>query len=97
MKRVMVIGCGGASKSTFSKQLHSITNLEVFHLDKYYWQPDWVESQTEEWNEQVVEISKKENWIIDGNYGSSMDIRIARADTIIYLDFSTINCIMGDH
>jgi len=93
MKRVMVIGCGGAGKSTFSKQLHSITNLEVFHLDHYYWQPNWVESKTGEWENQVIEIAKKDNWIIDGNYGSTMDLRLQRADTIIYLDFSTIKCL----
>jgi len=35
MKRVMILGCCGAGKSTFSKKLGSLTNLEVIHLDQH--------------------------------------------------------------
>ncbi len=40
MKRVMVIGCCGAGKSTFSKKLGEHTNLEVIHLDQHYWKAE---------------------------------------------------------
>lgn len=33
-------------------------------------------------------MSKKE-WIIDGNYGRTMDIRLREADVIIFLDYPT--------
>lgn len=93
MKRVMVIGCCGAGKSTFSRELHSITSLELIHLDSYYWKSNWTETKKEEWKETVSELSLRDSWIIDGNYGGTMDIRIARADTIIYLDFPTMACL----
>ena len=93
MKRVMVIGCGGAGKSTFSKKLGQLTGLEVIHLDQYYWKPNWEESDKEEWNQLATQLATKPSWIMDGNYGGTMDIRIARADTIIYLDFSTLKKI----
>lgn len=93
MQRIMVIGCGGAGKSTFSKNLGAILGFEVIHLDQHYWKPNWVESSSEEWKKKVEQLSGKPSWIIDGNYGGTMDLRLARADTIIFLDYSTIKCL----
>jgi len=76
MKRVMVIGCCGAGKSTFSRKLAEITKLEKV-----------------EWKTIVTKLSNRPNWIIDGNYGGTMDIRMEKADTIIYLDYPTIKCL----
>ena len=93
MKRIMVIGCCGAGKSTFSRTLNSITELELIHLDQYYWKPNWEETKSVEWDKIVKGLANKPNWIIDGNYGGTMDIRIKRADTIIYLDYPTWKCL----
>lgn len=93
MKRVMVIGCCGAGKSTFSKRLHSILGLELIHLDQYYWKPNWIETKAEEWRKKVHELAAKPEWIIDGNYGGTMDIRMEKADTIIFLDYPTLSCL----
>jgi adenylate kinase family enzyme len=49
MKRVLVIGSGGAGKSTFSRRLGERTGLEVIHLDVEHWRPGWVEPPKEEW------------------------------------------------
>lgn len=89
----MVIGCCGAGKSTLARKILEKTNIPVYHLDQYYWRPDWVETPKEEWEPVVQALSDKEEWIIDGNYASTIDFRIQRADTIIYLDFSTISCL----
>jgi len=93
MKRIMVIGCCGSGKSTFSKKLGKILGLKVIHLDQHYWQANWVETEKLKWEKIVKQLASQPEWIIDGNYGSTMDIRIKRADTIIYLDHSTINCL----
>lgn len=93
MKRIMVIGCCGAGKSTLSKKLNSITNIELFHLDQYYWKPGWEETKAEDWQKIVKEIAQKDKWIIDGNYRGTMDLRLERADTIIYLNYSTLICL----
>lgn len=92
MKRVMIIGCCGAGKSTFSRKLHRITQLELIHLDQHFWQANWVETATDVWKEKVQVLANKPSWIIDGNYGGTMDIRIEKADTIIYMDFPTWKC-----
>lgn len=93
MQRVMIIGCCGAGKSTFSNRLNRITNLEIIHLDQYYWKPNWEETEASKWETTVSDLSAKSRWIMDGNYGGTMDIRIKRADTIIYLDYPTLTCL----
>lgn len=87
MKRIMVVGNCGVGKSTFSKQLSLVTDIELIHLDLHYWKPNWVEPSKEEWRIRVQEMTQKSTWIIDGNYGGTMDIRIDKADTIIFLDY----------
>lgn len=88
MKRVMIIGSGGAGKSTFARRLGEELNLPVYHLDAYYWKPGWIPASNEEWDAFQQSLVQKEAWIIDGNYGRTFDIRMKRADVIILLDFS---------
>ncbi len=85
MKRIMIIGSCGAGKSTLARQLKDILKLPLYHLDQFYWQAGWVEKPKSEWEPIVQALAKKEAWIIDGNYGSTMDLRLERADTVILL------------
>ncbi len=82
----MIIGCGGSGKSTLARQLGDLLNIPVLHLDYYYWKPNWEATEREEWERKVRQLIEQPAWIMDGNYGGTMEIRIARADTIIYLD-----------
>jgi len=88
MKRIMIIGSGGAGKSTFARQLGEILNLPVHHLDAYYWKPGWVPTPNNEWDNFQESLVQEKSWIIDGNYGRTHDIRMKQADVIILLDFS---------
>ncbi|MDC0204684.1 hypothetical protein OAJ65_02690 [Flavobacteriales bacterium] len=92
MKKVLVLGCCGAGKSTFSKKLQSILKLPLIHLDSYYHKPNWVEPQKEEWEKVLKQILRQESFIMDGTYLESLDERIKKSDTIIYLDYSLIKC-----
>lgn len=89
----MIIGCGGSGKTTLSRQLHEITKIKLIHLDKYYWKPNWVETEKEEWENKVKLLSRESSWIIDGNYGGTMEIRLKKADTVIFMDRSKWLCI----
>lgn len=40
MKKVMIIGCPGAGKSTFSLKLKEISGLPLYHSDQLNWLPD---------------------------------------------------------
>jgi len=89
MKRVMIIGSCGAGKSILAQKLQKKINLPLYHLDQLYWKENWTETPKEEWQLIAKKLVDKEEWIIDGNYGSTMDLRLNRADTIIYLNVPT--------
>lgn len=89
MQRVMIIGGSGSGKSTVARKLGDITGLPVVHIDKIHWLPGWVERPEAERYELIRDIVATEQWIFDGNYSSTFELRTARADTIIFLDIST--------
>lgn len=93
MNKIAVIGCGGSGKSTFSRKLSEILNIPVYHLDRLNWKPGWVPTPKNEWNDLIGNLVSKKEWIIDGNYGSTLDIRFKNADTIIFLNMPTYLCI----
>lgn len=95
MDRVIIIGCGGSGKSTLSRALSEKTNLPVIHLDKLFWSEGWVNIPREEFNILLRQELKKDKWIIDGNYDRTLEERLSRCDTIIYLDYPRRTCILG--
>ena len=95
MERIIIIGCGGAGKSTLARKLGEVLDLPVLHLDKLFWKPGWVEMEREEFDALLQVELQKEKWIMDGNFNRTMPERIKRCDTIIYLDFSRFACLMG--
>jgi adenylate kinase family enzyme len=93
MKRILIIGSGGAGKSTLARRLGERTGIEVVHLDRLYWNPGWVKTEKEEWLEVVRQAIEKESWIIDGNFGGTFDVRAEAADTIIFLEIPRLTCL----
>lgn len=93
MKKVIVIGSGGSGKSTFSKKLGEMTGLPVIHLDKLYWRPGWVEPSKEEWAGIHGKLLEGDSWILDGNFGGTMEARIKACDTVIFLDLPRTLCL----
>jgi adenylate kinase family enzyme len=93
MQRIMVIGCSGAGKSTISRIIGEKLSLPVHHLDVLFYLPGWVpvDPLVEETEQQ--KMVSNERWVIDGNYGRTMDIRWPRADTIIMMDFPRWRCL----
>ena len=92
-KKIIVIGSCGSGKTTFSLQLGYITGIPVIHLDKEYWQPGWVEPIQDEWIKKLNELMSKDKWILDGNFKSSLELRLQQADTVIFLDFKRHLCL----
>ena len=94
IRRIIVIGCAGAGKSTLAREMGAILGLEVIHLDRLFWRPGWVETPREEWRAIQEGLVRHEAWIIDGNYGSTMPLRLAAADTVLFLDFPRLLCLV---
>ncbi|MCJ7841756.1 DNA topology modulation protein [Lederbergia sp. NSJ-179] len=92
MQKIAIIGSGGSGKSTFARRLGELLQIEVYHLDALFWKPGWVGVSKQEQRLVQNELVEKEKWIIDGNYGGTMDIRLNKADTIIFLDIPRIIC-----
>lgn len=93
MRRVLVIGSGGAGKSTFSRRLGRLLGLEVIHLDVAYWLPGWVEPPKDEWARKVGELCSRDSWVMDGNYSGTLDKRLAACDTVVFLDLPRAVCV----
>ncbi len=93
MKRIAIIGPGGAGKSTLARQIGERLGLPVIHLDAHYWHEGWAETPKEDWARIVAEIVQQEVWITDGNYGGTMELRLAAADTILFLDLPPLLCV----
>ncbi len=95
MKRILVLGSGGAGKSTFAKQLSRKTGLPLIHLDLHFWNSGWVETSRDKWLPMVIELAERPEWIMDGNYSGTIDIRMKYADTVIFLDYGRLTCSLG--
>ncbi|MFN2100734.1 topology modulation protein [Altererythrobacter sp. MF3-039] len=93
MQRVLIIGSPGAGKSTFGRALSARSGLPLIHLDAEYHLPGWREPEREDWDAKLEVLLARPEWIMDGNYGSSLPRRLARADTSILLDYPTWLCM----
>lgn len=93
MRRILVIGSGGAGKSTFSRRLSDILDIEVIHLDKEHWKDGWVEPPKDVWRSKVEELVGGDTWIMDGNFSGTLNVRIAACDTVVFLDLPRALCL----
>ncbi len=95
MKRVMIIGCPGAGKSTFARKLQNVTKLPLYYLDMIWHKPDKTNITKEEFDKKLNELVNMDEWIIDGNYQRTLEIRLKKCDTVYLLDFPLDVCISG--
>ena len=93
MKRIIIIGSGGAGKSTLARQLGEQLQLDVYHLDALMWRPGWVMAPREERIDIQQQLVKKNEWIIDGNFENTLELRLQAADTVILIDLPRIVCV----
>lgn len=93
MRKILVIGSGGAGKSTFARRLGQLLDIEVIHLDALYWHAGWIETPKPEWAKRVAELVQRDAWIMDGNYSGTFDIRLKACDAVIFLDMPRLLCL----
>ncbi len=95
MERVLIIGCPGSGKTRLAKLLGEKWKLPVVHLDNLWWTGEWENVTREEFDARLEQVLEGEKWIIDGNFSRTMPMRIQHCDTIIYLDYHRLECLLG--
>lgn len=95
MKKIIVIGCPGSGKSTFSRALSEKTGISVYHLDMMYWNENKTTVEKSVFLDRLSSVLSFDEWIVDGNFSSTMELRIAACDTVIFLDLPVDVCIEG--
>lgn len=94
-KRIIVLGCPGSGKSTFSKELHKLTTLPLVHLDNIWWKEDHTNISCDEFDRKINLILQGKEWIIDGDYSRTYEKRIKACETLFFLDYSEKQCMEG--
>ncbi len=95
MKKAIIIGCPGSGKTTFAIKLKEITGLPLYHLDAIWHKPDKTHIPREEFDERITDIFAQPEWIIDGNYKRTIEMRMKECDTVFLFDLTTEICLQG--
>ncbi len=95
MKKVIVIGCPGSGKTTFAEKLNKITGFPLYYLDAVWHKPDKTHIPREEFDQRITEIFATPEWIIDGNYSRTIEMRLKECDTVFLFDLPTEVCLQG--
>ena len=92
-QRIVILGRSGSGKSTLARRLGAELGLPVVHLDRLFWQPGWVGADRDTFRACVAEALQGDRWITDGNFSNSFDLRLPRADLVIWFEVPRLVCI----
>ena len=93
MKKIIIIGCPGSGKSTFARKLSVKTNIPLYYLDMIWHKPDKTTVTEKEFDEKLKNLMQKDEWIIDGNYMRTLEMRLKECDTVFLLDIPIQICL----
>ena len=93
--KIIVLGCSGSGKSTFSKRIHDAAGLPLIHLDNVWWKSDRSHISREEFDQKLGEILQEDKWILDGDYSRTYEVRFQSCDTVFFLDYDFEECMNG--
>jgi adenylate kinase family enzyme len=95
MKRVAIVGCGGSGKSYVARELGRQLGAPVTHLDAAYYDDAWNELPKDRFEQLQRDLVAAPSWVIDGNYNSTLQIRLEACDTVVFMDMPTLTCLWG--
>ena len=89
MNKINVIGTSGSGKSTFAKHLAKKLNYLLIEMDEIFWEKDWKHLNDEDFKSQLkIRLDSNENWVLDGNFSRTTEVKWKEVDTIIWIDYS---------
>ncbi|MGP3949603.1 topology modulation protein [Streptomyces sp. 7N604] len=95
MKKVAIVGCGGSGKSYVARELGRLLGAPVTHLDAAYYDDEWNQLPKEKFEALQRELVSAPSWVIDGNYNSTLQVRLEACDTVVFMDLPTRSCLWG--
>jgi adenylate kinase family enzyme len=95
VQKVAIVGCGGSGKSYLARELGQLIEAPVTHLDAEYFDDEWNPLPMEKFEARQRELVASARWVIDGNYNSTLHVRLQAADTVIFMDLPTRSCLRG--
>lgn len=95
VKKILVIGCSGSGKSTFTVKLADLTGIKAIHLDRLWWKPNWAEETRENFDQKLCKVFGLDGWIIDGNFSRTLEQRVSQADMVFRFEIGTFACVLG--
>ena len=95
MKKVLIIGISGTGKTTLAKKLSASLRIPAFYLDTYIWKDNWVEASQPELEEKIKKILPLDSWIMEGFISPCAELKLERASTVLYLDYSGWRALLG--
>ncbi|NYF57579.1 AAA family ATPase [Micromonospora purpureochromogenes] len=93
MRRILIVGSSGAGKSTLARAVARRLDLPLIHLDRHYWRPGWIPADDAAFHAKIAALAAGERWVMDGNYGSTLDLRLPRADLLVLVDLPWPLCL----
>ncbi|MDP3852137.1 AAA family ATPase [Phenylobacterium sp.] len=94
MTRIVILGCAGSGKTTLARRLAEQAGAPMICLDEI-WRPDWGKDDTPRFRAMMATSHAAQTWISDGNFALvTFDIRLPRADLVIWLDRSRLACAL---
>ncbi|MGC4895781.1 adenylate kinase [Micromonospora sp. DT31] len=94
MRRILVVGGSGAGKSTLAGEVARRLDLPLIHLDRHYWRPGWSAPTADDFRAEVAALAAGPAWVMDGNYASTLDLRLPRADLLVLCDTPRTRCLV---
>ncbi|EJZ21433.1 AAA family ATPase [Rhizobium sp. Pop5] len=85
IQRIVIFGCSGTGKSTLAQALAQRFGLTYLSMDRdIFWLPGWKLRSREEAIQRIRDAVAGDRWIMDGNSPSTLAIRLARADMVLW-------------
>lgn len=92
-RKIIILGSAGSGKTTLAEEVSKITSIPVYHLDKYYWLPNWQKPTKEDFEIVLKKLLNNDEWIMDGNYIGTLSMRLDECDLVIFLDINRYTCL----
>ncbi|MGG7446911.1 AAA family ATPase [Kosakonia oryzendophytica] len=85
--KINVIGTSGSGKSTLARRIASQLNIPYIEMDLLYWRPNWQGTPKEEFYARLTQALSQPDWVLDGNYDRSRDIKWRDVDIVVWVDY----------